>query len=188
MPSPQQLQERALDRQACSRSIKHAVDIASRKIAGEVYVLLPHQHTVTSCAGDACRALSAAGRAAGLPALLNDVRRALLALQPLQAEQVAAQLHQLALQMEAVAAHAAMHRALSSLQQLTNVTASHDVTAECENDAALQLLQAMQCMCSAAVASCVGDGGSSALDPRQRERNDSSESCSDGASAPEFHF
>ena len=138
------------------------------------------------CAGDACRALSAAGRAAGLPALLNDVRRALLALQPLQAEQAAAQLHQMALQMEAIGACAAMHRALSSLQQLTNVTVSHDVTAECENDAALQLLQALQCMCSAAVASCVGDGGSSALDPRQHERNGGSVSCSDGAGAHGF--
>ena len=118
--------------------------------------------------------------------LLNDVRRALLTLQPLQAEQAAAQLHQLALQMDAIGACAAMHRALSSLQQLTNVTVSHDVTAECENDAALQLLQALQCMCSAAVAFCVADGGSSALDPRQHERNDGSVSCSDGAGAHDF--
>jgi hypothetical protein len=32
--SPQQLQERSIDRQACSRSIKHALDLASRRISG----------------------------------------------------------------------------------------------------------------------------------------------------------
>ena len=123
---------------------------------------------------------------AGLPALLNDLRRTLLTLQPQQAEQAAAQLHELALEMPAVGAGGATRGAVFALQELAKATAGDSVTADCENGAALQLLQALQQLCSAAVASCAAaDGGSSAPEPRRHEQNGGGggASCSDGARA-----
>ncbi len=101
-------------------------------------------------AGDACRALSAAALAEGLPSLLNDVRRVLLALQPQQAELAVAIMQELALETEAAGPGAKMRRVLAALQQLPVVVTSHNVAADSENEAAALVLQAWQALCSAA--------------------------------------
>ncbi len=120
-------------------------------------MLLLHFKTVTICVGGACRAFSAAALAAGLPALLNEVRRVLLTLQPQQAEAAVAQLHALALEMEAVGSVAAMRRALLILlQQQPKLQSDLCLNAESENESAMLLQQAWHALCSAAVASSVG--------------------------------
>ncbi len=175
MLSPQQLEERAQDRRACSLSIKHALDIGSRKTAGAPRSPLQHSRTVTLSPGDACRAFSAAALAAGLPVLLNDVRRALLALQPQRAVPAAAMLRALALNMEGAGVVASMRIALQALQLPVEATADSGMDADSENETELLLeneaaslvLQAWQELCCAAVASSM-DGCSSA----QREAGD----------------
>ncbi len=119
-------------------------------------MLFLHFKTVTICVGDACRAFSAAALAAGLPALLNEVRRVLLTLQLQQAEAAVAQLHALALEMEAVGSVAAMRRALLILQQQPKLQSDLCLNAESENESAMLLQQAWHTLCSAAVASSVG--------------------------------
>lgn len=101
-------------------------------------------------AGDACRALSAAALAAGLPSLLNDVRRVLLAVHPQQAEAAVAIMQELALETESAGPSTTMPRVLAALQQLPVVGASHNVAADLENEAAALILQAWQALCSSA--------------------------------------
>jgi hypothetical protein len=117
----------------------------------------PHSRSITRRSGETCRVLPASALAAGFPVLLNDVRRVLLVLQPQQAEQVAALLNELSLQMiESTTSAAVLREALSTLQQLSKVTVGDDMAVECENDAALQLLHSWQSLCSAVVACCTG--------------------------------
>jgi hypothetical protein len=115
----------------------------------------PASQTVTFGTGDACRALSPAALGAGLPALLNEVRRMLLTTQPLQAQRAAAQLHELALEMQAAGTVATMRRALAVLQQQPEVAADDGLNADIENENAMLLLQAWQALCCAAVASMI---------------------------------
>ena len=161
MLSPQQLQDRVHDRRACSLSIKHALDIGSRKTAGVTSSPLRHSQIVTLSPGDACRAFSAAALAAGLPVLLNDVRRALLALQPQRATRAAALLRELAVDMEAAGVMASMRHALQALQLQGDALADDGLDADSDNEidllledeAASLVLQAWQQLCGAAVAS-----------------------------------
>ena len=166
MLSLQQLQARAQDRRACSLSIKHALDIGSRKVAGYcTRIIFLRSQTVTFGPGDACRALSPAALAAGLPALLNEVRRMLLTMQPLQAQRAAAQLHELALEMQAAGTVATMRRALAVLQQQPEATADDGLNADIENENAMLLLQAWQELCCSAVACMIsGCSGSERQD------------------------
>ena len=76
-------------------------------------------------------------------------------MQPLQAQRAAAQLHELALEMQAAGTVATMRRALAVLQQQPEVAADDGLNADIENENAMLVLQAWQALCCAAVASVI---------------------------------
>ena len=89
----------------------------------------------------------------------------LLTMQPLQAQRAAAQLHELALEMQAAGTVATMRRALAVLQQQPEVTADDGLNADIENENAMLLLQAWQALCCSAVACTIsGCSGSERQD------------------------
>ncbi len=101
-----------------------------------------------------------------MPLLLNDVRRALLELQPQQAEGAAALLQELVAQPHGALSCAGLRGALAQLQQLPVGSVGQGLSSELENEAAAVLLQAWLGICTAAAVGCWSECGGSGCDPR----------------------
>ncbi len=101
-----------------------------------------------------------------MPLLLNDVRRALLQLQPQQAEAAAQLLQELVADPRGALSCAGLRGALAQLQQMPVGGGGEGWSSELENEGAAVLLQAWQGICSAAAVSRWSDCGGEERDPR----------------------
>ena len=101
-----------------------------------------------------------------MPLLLNDVRRALLQLQPQQAEAAAQLLQELVAEPRGALSCVGLRGALAQLQQMPVGGGGDGWTSELENEGAAVLLQAWQGICAAAAVSRWSDCGGEERDPR----------------------